>query len=176
MEHEIRPIPGFEGYFVSSEGDIFTSWVAGRVSKTNPQKRKRMSPAKGRNGYLFLSLRVSNRTYYQTSVHRLTCLAFHGSPNQGETASHLNGKRDDNRAENLAWESLSQNHRRKAEHGTGDDGVKNSRALIKNPEEIRGIRELLALGKKTQEEIGELFGVSRLFITKIKNGHRYKNY
>ena len=88
------------------------------------------------------------------------------------TASHLNGIRDDNRLENLKWETMSENHHRKKEHGTDDRGYKNSRALI-NKEQLEKIWELLKDGKKTHKEIGEMFGVGRAFITKINNKYRY---
>ncbi len=44
-------------------------------------------------------------------VHRLIATAFHGKPQDGMEADHINGNRTDNRPENLRWTSQSQNLR-----------------------------------------------------------------
>ena len=51
-------------------------------------------------------------------VSRIVCLAFHGEPdNDSMHASHIDGNRKNNRADNLCWESASwNNHRRVAGH------------------------------------------------------------
>jgi len=52
-------------------------------------------------------------------VHRLVCQAFHGTPpTPAHEVGHLNGVRLDNRAENLAWVTRSENNRHQVAHGT----------------------------------------------------------
>jgi len=173
MEHYIKPIPGFEGYYCNKYGDVFTAWVTGKKPYINTDKMKRKSVHVMRNGYTMCSLRIKNSTYYVTGVHRLVLLAFKGIPKEGYTASHINGDRKDNRLENLKWESQNDNLKRKIQHGTHDRGSNNSRALLSR-KQIEKIRLLLSEGKHTHDKIGKMFGVSRAFISKVKGGYRYK--
>ena len=58
------------------------------------------------NGYRYR--RVEGK-YHR--VHRLIASAFHGKPKNGEDVDHINGKKLDNRPENLRWVNKSQNLR-----------------------------------------------------------------
>lgn len=173
MEHKILPIPGFDGYSVSSAGEVFSSWITGTNPHIDPKKLKKLSLTKWPNGYVRVNLRVKRNTYYQAGVHRLICITFHGLPKKGYTASHLNGIRDDNRVENLVWESLSDNHKRKVAHGTTDRGSNNSRASL-NKAQITALKQDLKNGKNTHQNLADKYGVSRVFVTKVNNGYRYK--
>lgn len=55
-------------------------------------------------------------------VHRLVCTAFHGDPPSPDHTDvrHLNGKKDDNRASNLAWGTRSENMRDVLVHRNAD--------------------------------------------------------
>jgi hypothetical protein len=70
-----------------------------------------------RRGYpvVEVSLGKSSR---ETLVHRMVAMAFHGLPSAGQECRHLNGVQTDNRAENLAWGSHSQNSVDQVAHGT----------------------------------------------------------
>lgn len=173
MEHKVLPIPGYNGYFAASNGDIFSAWVTGSNPYIKEGKLRKLSPAKWPNGYLHVNIRVKKNTYYSGGVHRLVCLAFHGDPPAGYTTSHLNGNRQDNRSENLVWESLKDNHQRKIMHGTTDRGSKNSRALL-DKQQIVAMKKELSGGKKTHQQIADQFGVNRVFVTKVNGGYRYK--
>ncbi len=169
---ELRQVNGFKGYLVDLEGNLYSSWTTGKNSHVGT-KIKKLKPYKIKNGYLFHSIRIDNCTYINTGIHRLVCLAFHGLPPSNEyVASHFNGIRDDNRPENLLWETQEDNLKRKVKHGNYDGGYLNSRAKI-TKEILQEIRNLLSSGKYTHEVIGKRFGLNRVFITKIKNGHRY---
>lgn len=158
-------IPGSENYYAGSDGNIYSNFGKKfKVLRKSIQKTGK---------YYHVSV-VINGIRKSQRVHRLVCSSFHDLPeNDKMTASHLNGDWRDNRPENLKWETMSENHAKKKEHGTDDIGIKNSRSLIKLSQ-LTQIRKLLEAGNLTHKEIGEKFGVSRLFITKIKNGHRYK--
>ena len=66
------------------------------------------------SGYMQVSLGAGNKFY----VHRLVCAAWHGEPESGLEVSHIDGTRDGNKPENLAWVTHSQNEQQKKVHGT----------------------------------------------------------
>lgn len=66
-----------------------------------------------RTGYL--QVKIGSKKY---SAHRLVAIAFCEGNIEGFVVNHKNGKRDDNRAENLEWVSQSEN----AKHGYSHDG------------------------------------------------------
>ena len=174
MELIIKEIPTFNGYFADNEGNIYSSWRSGKGSKTVKNKLKKLRPGTWMNGYKFVNLRIAKLTYYSTGVHRLICLAFHGVPkNKNYEASHLDGSRINNIPDNLIWETRSDNFKRKLLHGTHDRGYFNKRAKI-NKEIFEKIKELLRAKKYTHKRIGEMFGLRRVFISKINSGYRYK--
>ncbi len=72
-------------------------------------------------GYLRVSLPGRKDAY----VHEVILETFKGPRPPGCEGSHKNGKNDDNRADNLLWETPSQNNRRKEAHGTAMFGARN---------------------------------------------------
>ena len=101
-----RPSLRFPKYEASSLGRI-------RNIKTGHILR----PYRMRNGYLQVNLCATSVT-----AHTIVLEAFAGPRPKGYQASHLNGDRADNRAENLVWETATENNRRKALHGTQPAG------------------------------------------------------
>jgi hypothetical protein len=170
MEH-IKPVPGFDGYFASEDGKVYSSWVTGAKPYMKPGKLKELCPFN--RGYLAVNLRLNRGVYCSIDIHRVICLTFHGQPPAGYTASHKNGNKYDNTKGNLIWETIGDNIRRKFVHGTHDAGSNNSRAKL-DYESVIIIKKLLAKKELTHKEIGDMFGVSRAFITKINTGVRYK--
>jgi hypothetical protein len=56
--------------------------------------------------------------FRKVRVHRLVCEAFHGSPPDGHEVCHRDGDRLNNRADNLAWGTRSDNVQDAIRHGT----------------------------------------------------------
>lgn len=57
-----------------------------------------------RKGYLRVSIRRSKHRWKVQFVHRLVLVAFHGQPPEGKTITrHVDGSKDNNRADNHAW-------------------------------------------------------------------------
>lgn len=103
-------IPRDQRYEVSMSGMV-------RSVKTKRVLRSRLLPS----GYHRVSLGAGDDSY----VHHLVLEAFVGPRPCGTEASHKNGKKHDNRLSNLAWETPSQNNRRKNKHGTALFGERN---------------------------------------------------
>lgn len=159
----LKLIPGCTNYYAGDDGNIYSNFNEFKKLKPNIQTSGK---------YYCLSV-VINEIRVTKRVHTLVNLAFNGNPpNPKFSTSHLDGNWKNNKPENLTWESVRDNLNRKKQHGTDDIGIKNSRAKI-DLETLKEIRKYLAEGKLNHREIGELFGLNRVFITKIKNGMRY---
>lgn len=101
MENEVwKPILGANGYEVSDQGRVRNK-DTGRV----------LRPGRFGRGYLNVRLRWG-QVYRTATVHSLVAAAFLGPRPPGMDVVHLNGVPDDNREENLCYESRSDNVRR----------------------------------------------------------------
>jgi DNA-binding XRE family transcriptional regulator len=173
---DLRPIPGWDGYLACSDGTIYSMWRQGNRHGGPHLRDGDPRPLKFRmqtNHYLGVTLARLGSTPICKLAHPLVAAAFHGPRPSGMTASHLNGNRQDNRAENLAWETYADNLARRLEHGTDDRGLRNSRTCM-SPERLALVRRRLQEGC-THLSIAQEAGVSRTTISRIYNGHRYQN-
>lgn len=117
-----KPIPGHDGYEASSQGRIrsIDCYVPhrNRWGTEAPMfcRGKILKPESNRNDdYLRIALGQSTPNM---TVHRLVCMAFHGEPEPGQCVRHLNDVKRDNRAENLAWGTNSDNMLDSRRNGT----------------------------------------------------------
>jgi len=110
---EWRVIPSAINYEASSLGRI----------RSLPRRRARggIKAETLCNGYRRVTLSIKNKMR-MVLVHRLVLEAFRGSCPDGFEGSHLDGSRINCRIENLVWEGRSDNHARKASHGTSQRG------------------------------------------------------
>jgi hypothetical protein len=99
------PIPGFLGYEVGTDGNVW-SWrgPGGKVTE-----RHLLIPKTTKKGYKIVTLRSKlngNRRFF---VHRLVLLAFIGPCPGGMECCHWNGDPADNRLSNLRWDTHKAN-------------------------------------------------------------------
>lgn len=165
-----RPIPGFSRYYAGENGDVLTFLMPGNPSKILPVPRK-MKLARKPNGYLRVEISDDSRKLRSMSVHRCVLMAFVGSPRDGYESCHNNGVRDDNRLENLRWDTRRNNHSDKRKHGTHQGGEKNPAALLTELE-VREIKRLFTTGMKSVD-IAKLFNVDDTTISKIRRGDHW---
>jgi hypothetical protein len=88
---EMRPIPGFPGYQVTSDGRVWSD-VSGKFLKTSPDAR----------GYFQVNLYREKRPTH-ILVHTLVLIAFVGPRPSGMECRHLNDNPQDNGLDNLRW-------------------------------------------------------------------------
>lgn len=87
------------------------------VSNGTPRRGRVLRQEKTSNGYLRVCVSVGDRKRH-VLVHRAVADAFHGMCPDGMQVRHLDGTRDNNQAENLAWGTASENMRDRRRHGT----------------------------------------------------------
>lgn len=110
IENEIwKDIHEFEGkYQISNLGNIKS------LARINNQGRwmceKILKPSYDKDGYLRIGLSKGSRNEYKYfRINRLVALHFVDNLNNLPMVNHINGIRDDNKAENLEWCNNSHN-------------------------------------------------------------------
>lgn len=161
MKAEWRDIPGFDGYSVSSDGEIQSRRVRSRI----------MKPWKIGKGYLTVALCRGDGSPQKRLVHRIVLESFIG-PGDGLEASHLNGIKSDNRLENLKWETASENNLRKRIHGTDLIGKKNHASKLRETDPL-DICILYASGFR-MKDIATAFDVCTTNISNIVRGKAWR--
>jgi len=158
MSHEQwRPVPGFSGYEVSSEGRVRSFRVPRYLSTEN------------RAGHRSVWLMKDGRPR-RIAVHRLVLLSFDGPPPPGCEACHNDGDPANNRLENLRWDSHRNNMRDKRRHGTQPRGQRHHARMARG--KAKRVKELLASGA-TQSAVARSCGVSQSIVSQIKHGKHW---
>lgn len=150
-------ITGYETLYAVSDLGRVMSLRNGRALK----------PLHVSDGYLAVKLHRADRGT-SASIHRLVCAAFHGAPEAGQQAAHLDGNRENNRADNLKWVSPKENTAHKREHGTHQAGERHPRAKL-TAEQVAEIRR----SGETARELAERFGMHPVSIRQIRSGRRW---
>lgn len=168
MIHESRPIPGFPGYHVTTEGDVI-SWRTGSPC--------RLAPHEDKYGYLHVSLHLDGRRNpkgrlvpKRLAIHRAVLLAYRGAPppTAHVQCRHLDGNKHNNSLGNLEWGTAKENTVDRFAHGWRQDGFYNPNNKL-SPESIKEVRELRESGL-SQDSIAAKTGISQTHVSRILNG------
>jgi HNH endonuclease/NUMOD4 motif len=108
--------PGYEGIYQVSR--------TGKVRRVKASQGTRvgyvLAGVMDGHGYLTYTLR-RNGLFRSEKAHRLVCLAFNGPPPDGQNlVNHLDGKKRNNAATNLAWCSHAENTKHAYANGLVD--------------------------------------------------------
>jgi len=125
------------------------------------------------HGYIQVR-KMINRVRIHTGAHRLVYRHFHGPIPGGVTINHLNGKKDDNRPENLEIATYSENLKHAFLIGLKDQNGQKNPASKLTDRQVKEIREQYARGGITQKQLGNKYGVTFQTISKIVRGERRK--
>lgn len=91
----LKQIEGFENYYVSNTGNIYSS------HRIENGEYKLVKPSKNKSGYLYANIFSSPQKRSSLRIHRLVYQAFVGCIPDGFVIDHKNGDKKDNRIENL---------------------------------------------------------------------------
>jgi hypothetical protein len=157
-------VPEFEGrYEVSSEGQI-RSHLHGKL--------RYLKLCADPRGYIPVNLSEPDGKRKRYWLHRLVAIVFIPNPQNRKEVNHKNGVKSDCRVANLEWVSRSQNIRHAYEQGLittiGQRGARNFNTKLTDAKVLE-MRRLYAEREMTQEEIGKLFGVTKLTAYRILN-------
>lgn len=121
----------------------------GRVRRDVPDKcgrEPRVLKLSCPGRYAKVGLYIDGRLVHQ-SVHRCVAWAFHGEPDAGHHAAHIDGDRSNNRPENLKWCTAKENIADKLLHGTMSQGEAHPCAKL-STDEVLDIRRRYEAGEK----------------------------
>jgi hypothetical protein len=140
-----RLIPGWTGYAVTDSGEVWScrnrkkpGWFCPHWTKLKPTHHRWWSCV-----YFFDGRgRAAKKT---VKIHRLVMLCFAGPCPKGKEVAHNNGNPNDNRLENLRYDTRQNNAMDAYLHGTGVQGETHGMHKL-TEEKVREIREKAAAG------------------------------
>ncbi len=154
-----KSIPNSPGYFISRDGDIWSEKSKGFLSTWI-----------NKEGYCEVSL-YSDHVFSET-LPRLLLMAFDRLPQPGEVARHLNDIKLDDRLENLAWGTRTQNIADAVKNGRLPRGEQKYNSKL-FPLDAINIFHLRRKGY-TFSRIGKIYGIHEMTASNIVKGRGWK--
>lgn len=160
MAAAFADIEGIRGYRVNALGEVWSDRA----------KRFLVGTKCGQMGYRAVDTFSQGRFY----IHQAVCRAFHGpKPGPEYQVRHLDGDRNNNRADNLAWGTKAENEADKVRHGTTPKGERNPQAKL-TERDVRAMRRLRNLTGRSYARIAAQFNVTTMTAYRAVNGECWK--
>lgn len=126
-------------------------------------------------GYcVFTFKRKSERATITKTIHRVVAITFIGLDEKRKYVNHIDGNKTNNRIDNLEWCTPGENQRHAYRIGLrSNKGSKHPSNKLKESDVLDIVRMLN--GKKRQEDIAKIYGVSRTTVGAISNGQTWSH-
>lgn len=95
---QFRTIPGYSSYLASSGGYVL-----------NAKSGKILEGSRKQTGYVEVTLTDDSGVAHSLLLHRIIAVAFCEAREEASEVNHINGIKEDNRAENLEWVTHGEN-------------------------------------------------------------------
>lgn len=171
MTERWLPVVGADRYEVSDAGRV-RSWYSRQGRRRTPHYMSLKTSSVV--GYPQVNIIFDNGRKAQKKVHTLVCESFRGPRPEGMEVRHLNGKRDDNRLENLVYGTPKENQADKRSHGTQPLGQTHPNSKLSYIK-AEAVRELYATGRFGYSNLAEVFEVGSGTIRKILDGQTWRD-
>jgi hypothetical protein len=150
-------VKGYPNYLIYPDGIVWS------------KKNKIFLKERIDKGYLRVVL-CKDGIHKTHSIHRLVALHYIPNPDNKPEVDHWNGKRNDNRVENLRWATHSENNQNKGVRKDNKLGIKNicydkSRDKYKYEKIIEGVKHI-----KYFKTLEEALCYKYIFILKMRAG------
>jgi len=163
---EYRPINGFPGYRIGSNGSVWTNKIPGsHYARAGKWKRRKTFTHK--HGYLMVNLCHKGK-YTIRTIRSLLLEAFVGPCPNGMVARHLDDNPINNALSNLCWGTWKENARDKRRNGHQALGSRQNGAVL-SEFQVLEIRRRYKWYKPgcTMKSLAEEFGVHQVTVFQI---------
>lgn len=163
-----RTVSGASAYSVDADGKVYSTLDCSRTGYLGGVARE-MRPGLGRNGYRVVRLKCDDGVVRTRYVHHLVAEAFLGPrPEWHEEVRHLDGRKLNCAASNLAWGTRRDNSGDSRRHGSMIVGSRSHLAKLRE-NDVAKIKKLHADGARVCE-LARRFGVNHATISAIRTG------
>ena len=163
-----HPIPFAPDYFVSDTGVVASIKPMRNFAKP-PNTPRSLTTQPDKDGYLKVVLRIDG-VPKTMRVCRIVCWTFHGPPPKGQMVRHLDGSKNNDTPDNLAWGTPKDNSQDMLTHNTRVQGdrVNTSRFTEK---QVKFIRQ----SERGHSDLAREFGVTPSAIWHIRVRKAWKH-
>lgn len=156
-----KQISGFDSYYINDSGKVWS------------MKSKKYLKSDIICGYYRVNLHKDGKPY-RKFIHRLVLEVFVGFCPKGMECCHNNGNKQDNRLENLRWDTRSNNAKDAVRHGTYIRGEKHYFSKL-TEQNVRMIIYMWRTKEFTQREIAKLYNICFVTVNDIIHKRSWKH-
>lgn len=107
MEEQLKCIKGFEDYYISNLGNVYSERLRGNEKVHRLRKLVPKNPGKPSKYFNVVLCRDGEQV--TKSIHRLVAEYFVDGYFDGAVVNHIDGNNRNNRADNLEWVTIKEN-------------------------------------------------------------------
>lgn len=154
----IKPIPGYTGYYVSTSGDMYSDFIPG-IGSRHGSKLRPKSTVTRKNGYVKTDLYIAVDTKVTRNIHKLVAITHIPNPLHLPLINHKDFVRSNNDVGNLEWCTHADNMAYNKTHGRTTTDIKNGMAKL-TWEKVEEIRCYYREQGGTYQDLSKVFGIN----------------